>query len=99
MLVATLATNQPNESAAFYVTDGIFPDERGRVLYHYVLCHVLCFGDDTVDPVASDDAADAKWVGTSDLLRGDSPKCKLLPKTLAVLKAALTIVGDEPRDT
>ena len=99
MLVATLAKDQPNESAAFYVTDEITLDKRGRVLYHYVLCHVLCLGDDTVDPVASDDAADAQWVGTSNLLRGDSPACKLLPKTLAVLKAALAIVDDEPRDT
>ena len=93
-----LARDQPNENVAFYVTEGVYPDECGRVRFHYVLCHVLCFGDDTVDPVASDDAADARWVGTSDLLRGESStECVLLPKTLAVLKAALAIVGEEPQ--
>ena len=98
MLSPTLATDQPNESVAFYVTDGVYRDECGRVRYHYVLCHVLCFGDDTVDPVASDDAADARWVDTSDLLRGEtSAACTLLPKTLAVLKAALAIIGDGAR--
>ena len=95
-LVPVLARDQPNESLAFYVTDGVYPDECGRVRFHYVLCHVLCYGDDAVDPVASDDAADARWVYTSDLLHGESSAgCKLLPKTLAVLKAALTAVGDD----
>ena len=32
------------------------PDDAGSVKYHYLLCHVLCFADDSIDPVASDDA-------------------------------------------
>lgn len=102
-MVSPTVTSRPlNESAAFYVTEGVYPDEDGRVRYHYVLCHVLCFGDDTVDPVASDDAADARWVEVSLLLSGKSlagSDYELLPKTLGVLEAALAIagdVGDEP---
>ena len=32
-----------------------------RVQYHYVLVHVLCFADDALQPIAADDASDAKW--------------------------------------
>jgi ADP-ribose pyrophosphatase YjhB (NUDIX family) len=58
-----LAESRPNgereddsASAAFFVTESIWPDDAGSVKYHYLLCHVLCFADDSIDPVASDDA-------------------------------------------
>ena len=85
-------------SAAFFVTESVHLDE-GRVRFHYVLCHVLCFADDTADPIASDDAAGAAWVDAADVLRGKGPPGSgaLLPKTSIVLRAALAIVGDEPQ--
>ena len=49
-------------------------------------------GDDTEDPVASGRAVDARWVGTSDLLCGESSAAA--PNTLDVIEAALDFIGD-----
>ena len=42
--------------------DGISRDEEGRVRYHYTLIEVVASYDGSAEPVAADDALEARWV-------------------------------------
>jgi len=47
--------------------DGISRDDDGRVLYHYTLVEVAATCTDSADPMAGDDALEARWVGVEDI--------------------------------
>ena len=47
--------------------DGISRDEDGRVRYHYTLVEVAAVCDGAAEPVAADDALEAKWVFLEDV--------------------------------
>ena len=81
----------------FFVTEAIFRGEDARTQYHYVLCHVLCFADDTIEPVAADDAPDACWVQTDAILEDTLPTRvgQVIPKTRDVVQAALALASPE----
>ena len=42
--------------------DGISRDEDGRIRYHYTLIEVAASYDGSAEPVAADDALEARWV-------------------------------------
>lgn len=55
---------------------------------------MLCFADDSIDPVASDDAKAACWVDVETVLKGEVPPGEtgsLIAKTGAVVEAALAL--------
>ena len=85
----------------FFVTEAIFRgEEDARTQYHYVLCHVLCFADDTIEPVAADDAPDACWVEADAILEESGRELparvgQMIPKTRDVVQAALALAGPE----
>ena len=54
-------------TAVITTVDGISRDDDGRVRYHYTLVEVAAEYDGTADPVAADDAADARWVALEDI--------------------------------
>lgn len=47
--------------------DGISRDEDGRVHYHYTLVEVAASYDGSAEPVAADDALEARWVPLEDV--------------------------------
>ena len=49
-------------TAVVTACDGISRDEDGRVHYHYTLVEVAATYDGHTDPVAADDALEARWV-------------------------------------
>lgn len=49
------------------VLDRIIPDQKGRVLYHYVLVDFLCTPLSRAEPVSNSDAAESKYVSLEDL--------------------------------
>jgi len=57
------------DSACLDALDRIGRDGEGRLLYHYLLVAVLCAYEDG-EPVAQDDAEEARWVPVADVLSG-----------------------------
>ncbi len=53
----------------FTAVDAIFPDEEGRVKYHYAILEVAAVPQDDGDPpiVAGDDALEAVWMDVATL--------------------------------
>jgi ADP-ribose pyrophosphatase YjhB (NUDIX family) len=47
--------------------DGISRDDQGRVVFHYTLVEVAAECHDEADPVAGDDAEDARWVSLEEV--------------------------------
>ena len=47
--------------------DGISRDEDGRVHYHYTLVEVAASYDGDAEPVAADDALEARWVSLEEV--------------------------------
>ena len=66
--------------------DIIQHDENGALEYHFLLAAVLC---DYIsgEPVAADDAMDARWVAVADVLSGKLPQSQGVD---TVLQRALT---------
>lgn len=66
--------------------DIIQHDEKGALEYHFLLAAVLC---DYIsgEPVAADDAMDARWVAVADVLSGKLPQSQGVD---TVLQRALT---------
>ncbi|SFM93412.1 NUDIX hydrolase [Thermodesulforhabdus norvegica] len=49
------------------ILDRIIPDQKGRILYHYVLVDFLCTPLSKADPVSGSDAEESKYVSMDEL--------------------------------
>ena len=53
--------------AVITAVDGISRDPDGQIRFHYTLVEVAAGYDGDADPVAADDAIDARWVALEDV--------------------------------
>ena len=66
--------------------DVLHHDDDGRLLFHYFLVALACIGADG-DPVAADDAAEARWVPDADIHAGRLPMSPGVADLLAAARA------------
>jgi len=56
-----------NPYAVITAVDGISRESDGRIRFHYTLVEVAAGYDGDAEPVAADDAVDARWVPLEDV--------------------------------
>lgn len=67
--------------------DIIHRDASGALIWHFFLVAVLCANPEG-EPVAADDAAEARWVSDADILAGHLPMSEGVARLLAAARAA-----------
>jgi len=67
------------------IVDSITKDKQGRIAYHYALIEMLCHWR-SGDPVAGDDAIDARWVNLQEI-----ENIELWDETIRIIKKAVEL--------
>ena len=89
-------------SHSFTSSDAIYSDNVGRTLFHYLIAQTFCLVDAAAEPVAADDALDARWWTVDEVINAapgaiGGDVARVLLRSEALFGAGLLPCEEAPR--